>query len=165
MAQPIALLSLGGINDVDPDTMPLVQRVIGVSTIMAILLTAQTLYNSVTWALSGFWLFWRFFVLGLYLAVPACGYFGAKNRSKDLLKWYAGCNGCSLLWTVFSLISFVNLCNEISEENETDGSECSGVSNAYFFAMCGITMMLNAAALYFGSELVSRKEVSQECIG
>lgn len=36
------------------------------------------------------------------LCCPACGYFGAKNRSKPLLSCFACCNGT---WAVLSLLA------------------------------------------------------------
>jgi hypothetical protein len=39
--------------------------------------------------------------------VPACGYFGAKNKDKNLLCAFWGCNACSLCCSITSIIGIV----------------------------------------------------------
>lgn len=69
----------------------LVKKVVLLSTWGVILLTFLFVYNNsvghtVADGETSFGLGTTGFVLGL--TIPACGYFGAKNKSKDLLRWY-----------------------------------------------------------------------------
>lgn len=36
--------------------------------------------------------------IGIGLLVPACGYYGARDKSRSLLQWFWGCNALGACW-------------------------------------------------------------------
>lgn len=43
--------------------------------------------------------------VALALVVPACGYIGARDRRRDLLMWFVGCNACHVVLVVLNILS------------------------------------------------------------
>ena len=98
-----------GIVVEDPRSAVLVRKVIRLSTIAAVLVIVNAIIsmtspihqlqpnrndninNTII------------FQIGLGLLVPACGYYGAKQRRRDLLKWFWGCNACQAVLSLFAV--------------------------------------------------------------
>jgi hypothetical protein len=95
-----------GIVVEDPRSAVLVRKVIRLSTIAAVLVIVGNVINTMSPInqlqpkrndYSGF------VQIGLGLLVPACGYYGAKQRRRDLLKWFWGCNACQAVLSLFAV--------------------------------------------------------------
>jgi len=82
----------------DPATGLLVRRVLRISMVMG----ALALISALMGLASGSTL--NVVAQLLVLAIPACGYYGARNRSKDLLQWFWMSNACCVCLGVVSLV-------------------------------------------------------------
>ena len=93
LVQEQGLLSYAGIVIDDPAVAAKVKHVLLISVLILILGAAsQILYFAL---FGGSWVL--VFGLAIALSVPACGYYGAKQRSKSLLGCFACCNCCIAL--------------------------------------------------------------------
>ncbi len=84
----------------DPDAASKVRRVVCVSAFIFIL-------NAICYAVPFAYTrtpMTMVMLLGFGFGIPACGYFGAKNRSKSLLGCFWCCNGCNLVILIALLI-------------------------------------------------------------
>lgn len=87
-----------GIAVDDPASAGLVRRVMTVASVMA----TVTLINIIISLADGGIL--NVLVGMCILAIPACGYYGAKQRNHNLLQWFWMCNACCACLSVFGII-------------------------------------------------------------
>lgn len=101
-----------GIVVEDPQSASLVKKVLTLSVMTAVLVVAtgiiQATGNTPTMpgqdnAFAENKSYMVLVSIALGLLIPACGYFGAKNRNKNLLGWFWGCNCCT------AVVSFIQV--------------------------------------------------------
>jgi len=76
----------------------LVRRVLRISLVLAVMAVVSVFMNLSTGS--------ALVVIAqlIVVSIPACGYYGAKNRSKDLLQWFWLSNACCVCLGVVSLV-------------------------------------------------------------
>mmetsp|Transcript_4268 Transcript_4268/g.9873 ORF Transcript_4268/g.9873 Transcript_4268/m.9873 type:complete len:239 (+) Transcript_4268:81-797(+) len=95
-AAPHEIIVLG-IPVASEKTASLVRKVMSVSSIMAIIMCINV---AVSMASGN-----SFAVIGLgILFIPACGYYGAKNKDVQYLSWFWGCTACCACLSCISII-------------------------------------------------------------
>lgn len=94
-----------GIVVEDPRSAVLVRKVLRLSTIAAVLVIIGVAINTAVMSQLGqnTKVAAPYLQIGLGLLVPACGYYGAKQRRRDLLKWFWGCNAFQAVCSLFSV--------------------------------------------------------------
>jgi hypothetical protein len=85
------------------------------------------------------------------LMIPACGYFGAKQNSKELLMWFTGCNVCVFVLAIISLTGSYSAW----QDGETEVSE-SGWN--FYVVITVLAIILNFFGFVFGAELNSKRQ-------
>lgn len=109
-----------GIVVEDPHSASLVKKVLTLSGFTALLVILSGIVNATITAVptagqnSQFAENKAYTTIGsvaLGLLIPACGYFGAKNRNKNLLGWFWGCNCCAAVFSLLNVILLGTLIN------------------------------------------------------
>lgn len=137
-----------GMSEMNPKMAMLVKRVIWVSVCAALV---QSIYYFIQIA-RGTSLWLATFRWLCALLVPACGYFGAKQSSRDLLGAYTCCNGIVVVIGIITLARFYALYN--SSDNREDEAKEFWVNNAIYIP----ANILAALSFCFGSELYSKRD-------
>lgn len=100
------------------------------------------------------------FTLMIALMVPLCGYFGAKEKRKDLLWWFVTCNTCRVImfvWTLIALTAVSGYCTTSSG----GGTKCGATGVTYFsFAMSGISAVLAFLGCTYGNQLMESDHIT-----
>ena len=113
-----------GIVVEDPHSASLVKKVMAMSVITAVLVVVggiiQATGNTPTMpgqdnAFAENKSYMALGSIALGLLMPACGYFGAKNRNKNLLGWFWGCNCCAATINVINVIILGSLIENSSQ--------------------------------------------------
>ena len=147
--QGVAPVMVYGIPMQDPDAASKVQRVLVCSGITAL---CSVIYYG--WLLIASGSFQVLISLLLALLVPACGYFGAKNKNKGLVCAFWGCNllscigfACMGILLVFVLAIFSQWIKILQPFSKC----CTEVEACGFGDGCTCTYQYAGATLYFGA--------------
>lgn len=80
------------------------------------------------------------------LLIPACGYFGAKQRDRSLMCCFCGCSAFNAVFLVWMTISYVSLAS-------AGDSSHSSWEQALTIAALIISVLLYSTAYYLGNKL------------
>ncbi|GMI06182.1 hypothetical protein TrRE_jg5673 [Triparma retinervis] len=140
-----------GLN-VNPERAGLVRKVLGISTAMAVLEFINFIYSTIiNEDVSMVWGVWPL-IFGLM--IPACGYFGAKNSSKELIAWFVGCSGCVAVALIISLARLYDVYSDASDADRENMTHAVVVASVLSIP----TLLLAIAGVCYGSELQSKRE-------
>lgn len=121
MHEPLVPVVVAGIAVDDAASARLVKRVIGVAGFLFLWAIVSQVYMLTLVHNIGSFLFG----LGFAGCVPACGYFGAKQRSKPLVGLFTCCNCCGMIGMGFYIVlaiialSIFNTSFDIAGEHQT----------------------------------------------
>eukprot|EP01051_Picozoa_sp_SAG22_P008169 SAG22_NODE_607_length_8603_cov_4.554327_9_plen_354_part_00 len=90
-----------GIEVQDPALIGKIKTVCVVAALMALCNLSWGVFSLATAGGAGL------ITIGCALCVPACGYFGAKNKNKELLCAFWGCNGLSVCCTITMAVTLL----------------------------------------------------------
>ncbi|GMI48790.1 hypothetical protein TrCOL_g10811 [Triparma columacea] len=137
--------------DVNPERAGLVRKVLSISSAMAFLEFANFIYSSTVNDVDMAWSIWPL-IFGLM--IPACGYFGAKNSSRELISWFIGCSGCVAIAVIISLSRLYDVYSDASDSDRDSMSHSIVVASVLSIP----TLILAIAGVCYGSELQSKRE-------
>jgi hypothetical protein len=139
-----------GIDNINPEKVMLVKRVLGVAMLGAAFQLMAFIYDAVVMSEA----LWRESIQLVFgLMIPFCGYFGAKNNNKELLGWFVGCNMCTFIFSIISAAAVYKMSD--SEKATLEQSGYSVEAYTFFLILALITSFLGFA---FGAELSSQRQ-------
>lgn len=89
-AVPLQVVAVYGIPIEDPETAALTRKVLQISGLMAIFRILAVIFSFSYYG--GTYVYAPLSGIAFSLLIPACGYYGARDRRRDLLQWFVGCN-------------------------------------------------------------------------